>query len=252
MRILITNDDGIHAAGIRALAEVASQFGEVAVVAPDRERSACGHSMTMHDPLRIREQNWHFCKAFEVNGLPVDCVNVGLTVAFQDGCDLVLSGINHGGNLGYDITYSGTVGGAMEAAINGIKAVALSMALFVHDAPLHIETGKQWLLDNWRWLIGIEQTPGTFLNVNIPAIAYPEIQGVQVVPMGRRVYEDRVEERADPWGRRYFWQGGIVVMDKSVPGTDFNAVANGFVAVTPISLDWTHHESLSSIKPPLK
>lgn len=252
MRILITNDDGIHAAGIKALSEVASQFGEVVVVAPDRERSACGHSMTMHDPLRVKEHKWAHCKAYEATGLPVDCVNIGLTVAFKDGCDLVLSGINHGGNLGYDITYSGTVGGAMEASINGIKAIALSMALFVHDAPLHIEAGKQWLLENWSWLVSLDQPVGTLINVNIPAIAYPEIQGVKVVPMGRRVYEDRVEERSDPWGRQYFWQGGIVVMDKEQPGTDFNAVTSGYVAVTPITLDWTYREGLANIKVPVE
>ena len=127
MRILITNDDGIHAAGLKALVEVAQEHGEVKVFAPDRERSACSHAMTLRDPLRVKEVNWPGVSAFEVNGLPVDCVNVGLTVGWPDGCDLVLSGINNGPNLGFDVTYSGTVAGAMEGCINGIRSISVSM-----------------------------------------------------------------------------------------------------------------------------
>src|SRR5579862_6881510 len=169
MRILVTNDDGIRAPGIEALVQVARQFGEVKVVAPDHERSACGHSMTMRDPLRAQPvSNYDEIEAWEISGVPVDCVNVGLTEMFPDGCDLILSGINNGPNLGFDITYSGTVAGAMEGAINGIPSISLSMALFVTGAPVHFETGARWLLENWELLIGAPQKPLTFLNVNIP------------------------------------------------------------------------------------
>jgi 5'-nucleotidase len=164
MRILITNDDGIRAPGLFHLAEVAKQFGEVVVVAPDRERSACSHAMTMREPLRVHEFEWDGCRALEVNGFPTDCVNVALTLAFPKGCDLVLSGINNGPNLGFDITYSGTVAGAMEGTINGIKSIALSMVSFVIGAPLHYETGASWLKEHFASLIAAPLEPLTFLR----------------------------------------------------------------------------------------
>ena len=242
MRILITNDDGIRAEGLRVLVAVAQEFGEVKVVAPDHERSACGHAMTLRNPLRVKPVAWDGVDAYEVDGVPVDCVNVGLTVAWPDGCDVVLSGINNGPNLGFDVTYSGTVAGAMEGAINGIRSISVSMAAFVSDAPMHFETGAQWLSENLGALLGAPYKPLSFLNVNIPAIAYPEIQGQRVVGMGQRVYQDRVELREDPWGRPYYWQGGVVVMDRDQPNTDVQAVSQGYVSITPVSLDWTDHK----------
>ncbi|HZH98676.1 MAG TPA: 5'/3'-nucleotidase SurE [Fimbriimonadaceae bacterium] len=239
MRILITNDDGVRAPGLVALANVARQFGEVKIVAPDHERSGCGHSMTLHSPLRVWPVPWDGLEAYEVTGVPVDCVNVGLTVAWPDGCDLVLSGFNNGPNLGFDVTYSGTAAGAMEGAINGIHSIALSIASFVSMAPLHYETGAAWLTENWDLLVHAPRKELTFLNVNIPSIHPQEIRGHRVVGMGKRVYEDRVELRHDPWNRPYYWQGGVVIMDRNQPGTDVEAVSEGFVAITPISLDWT-------------
>lgn len=268
MRILITNDDGIRAEGLMRLARVACEFGEVKVIAPDRERSACAHAMTLREPLRVKRVPFVVppsenpalqtanrqlpteIEAHEVNGLPVDCVNTGLTIAFKEGCDLVLSGINPGPNLGFDVTYSGTVAGAMEGTINGIFSVAISMAVFVLDAPLHYETGEQWLRENLRMLLDLPRRPLTLLNVNVPAIAYPELQGHRFVGMGQRVYQDRVEQRLDPWNRPYYWQGGAVVMDVEQPGTDVNAVSEGYVAITPVSLDWTDHEWLGALDTP--
>ena len=248
MRILITNDDGIRAPGLAALVEVAEKFGEVKIIAPDRERSACGHAMTMREPLRATEFPWPGHEALEVNGLPVDCVNVGLTVAWPDGCDLVLSGINSGPNLGFDITYSGTAAGAMEGTINGIPSIALSMALFVSGAPLHFETGARWLEENWDMLVTAPQGHLSFLNVNIPSIAYPELCGYRITKMGQRVYQDRVEARSDPWGRIYYWQGGVVVMEPNQPGADVQAVDEGFVSITPVSLDWTNYALLEELR----
>jgi len=249
VRILITNDDGIRAEGLAVLASVASKLGEVKIVAPDHERSACGHGMTLRDPLRIKSVNYKpiaagfgfdlDLEAYEVNGLPVDCVNVGLTVHWPEGCDLILSGINNGPNLGFDITYSGTVAGAMEAAINGMRGISISMGLFVDGAPLHWETAHGWLSENLLRLATLPLKPLTFLNVNIPAIALAEVEGLKVVGMGKRVYEDRVEERQDPWGRTYFWQGGVVVVNRDEPDSDVQAVSQGYVSVTPVSLDWT-------------
>lgn len=251
MRILLTNDDGIHAPGLFALAQVAREFGDVRVVAPDRERSACAHAMTLRDPLRIHELDYHGLPGYQVNGFPVDCVNVALTVAFPDGCDLVISGINNGPNLGYDITYSGTVGGAMEGCINGIPSIAVSMATFVDGAPDHFETGARWLSENFHILSSFSKDR-TFLNINVPAIAFEELQGSRIAGMGRRVYQDRVEERSDPWGRRYFWQGGVAVMRSDDPETDVYAVSHGFVSITPVSLDWTDRQCAEELKSKLR
>ncbi|MHB8636298.1 MAG: 5'/3'-nucleotidase SurE [Fimbriimonadaceae bacterium] len=247
MRILVTNDDGIHAPGLRLLAELAADFGRVKVVAPDRERSACGHSMTMRDPLRVKAVQWGDIEAYEVNGVPVDCVNVGLTMAWPEGCDLILSGLNPGPNLGYDVTYSGTVAAAMEGAINGIRSLSISMAIFVNGAPPHFETGVAWIRDRWPQLMGVALPPETFLNINVPAIPGEQLRGERVVPMGGRIYEDRVEERDDPWGRPYFWQGGVAVLDKVQPHTDLEAVSEGFVAVTPLQLNWTNRDVLAGL-----
>lgn len=242
MRILVTNDDGMLAPGMKALVDVAREFGEVKIVAPDRERSACGHSMTMRDPLRARDVDYDGLHALEVTGVPVDCVNVGLTVSWPEGCDLVLSGINNGPNLGFDVTYSGTVAGAMEGTINGIRSMAISMACFVTGAPLHYETGARWLREHWKMLVDAPAAPLTFLNINVPAIAFEELRGHRVAGMGQRVYQDRVEYREDPWGRPYYWQGGVVVMSPGdQPGTDVEAVSEGFVSITPVTLDWTNH-----------
>jgi 5'-nucleotidase len=247
MRILITNDDGIHGRGLFEFANVARQFGEVKIVAPDRERSACGHAMTLRDPLRVVPVEYHGLEAYTVNGVPVDCVNVGLNVAFPDGCDLVLSGINHGPNLGFDITYSGTVAGAMEGAINGIRSISMSLATFVLDAPPHWDTAASWLLENFETLVNLPLNDLTFLNVNVPSIALTELRGAKVCEMGQRVYQERVERREDPWGRPYYWQGGAVITSTHQPGTDLNAVSEGFVGITPLSLNWTARELARTI-----
>lgn len=250
MRILVTNDDGIRAPGLQALVEVARQFGEVKVVAPDHERSGCGHSMTMRDPLRAWQVPYDGLEAWEVTGVPVDCVNVALTEMYPGGCDLILSGINNGPNLGFDVTYSGTVAAAMEGTINGIHSIAMSMALFVTGGPIHYETGAKWMAENWEMLVSAPRTPLTFLNINIPSIDYPELRGHKVVGMGQRVYRDRVERRDDPWGRPYYWQGGVVVMKPGdQPGTDVAAVSEGFVSITPVSLDWTDHAQVEVLRP---
>lgn len=248
MRILVTNDDGVHAPGLKALVEVAREFGTVKIVAPDHERSACGHSMTLRDPLRVWPVDWDGIEAYEVTGVPVDCVNVALTKVWPDGCDLVLSGINNGPNLGFDITYSGTVAGAMEGCINRIHSAAISMASFVTGAPYHYETGAKWMRENWSLIADAPRKELTFLNVNVPAVDFQEIRGHKFVGMGKRVYEDRVEPRTDPSGNEYYWQGGVVVMDHNQPGTDVEAVSDGFVSITPVSLDWTDHTHLKALK----
>jgi 5'-nucleotidase len=248
MRILITNDDGIRAPGIAALVRVAKQFGEVKVAAPTEQQSGCGHGMTLHDPLRAKPYEELGVEAYMVNGVPVDCVNVGLTLLWPDGCDLILSGINDGPNLGFDVTYSGTVGGALEGAINGIQSIAVSMASFVSGAPVRFDTAERWLAENLARLIEYRLEPRTLLNVNVPNIDFVELRGTRVARMGDRVYEDRVELRHDPWGRPYYWQGGVVVMNAEDPDTDVYWAAQQFVSITPVKVDWTDVRQLSTLE----
>ena len=204
--------------------------------------------MTLRDPLRAEQVNFQGLEAYQVNGLPVDCVNIGLTVAYPDGCDLILSGINHGPNLGFDITYSGTVGGAMEGAINGIRSISLSMFTVAYEAPLRLETAEAWIADNLVQYLELSLPPRTFLNINIPAIDIQEIRGNKIARMGGRVYQDRVEKREDPWGRTYYWQGGVVILKPDEPGSDVEAVSQGFVSITPVSLDWTSDAGLQTLQ----
>jgi 5'-nucleotidase len=253
VRILVTNDDGIRAPGIRVLTDIAKQFGEVKVVAPDRERSACGHAMTMRDPVRFDAFEWDGCEAFEVSGVPTDCVNVGMEFGFPDGCDLVLSGINSGPNLGFDVTYSGTVAAAMEGAINGVRSIAFSMASLVTNAPVHFGTAEAWLSENMERILGLPSKPLTFLNVNIPNVSDPvELRGIRLAPMGQRVYVNRLEYREDPWGRPYYWQGGVAVLEGEQPNTDVQAIRDGFVSITPVSLNWTDEPFLAELERSLR
>lgn len=203
--------------------------------------------MTMRDPLRVQPVVYDGVKAYEVNGLPVDCINVGLTIGWPDGCDLVLSGFNNGPNLGFDITYSGTVAAAMEGTINEVRSISLSMALLRHGETIDYELGETWLHEHWHWITSLDLPPLVFANVNVPNAPS---RGTRWATMGKRVYKDRVERRDDPWGRAYYWQGGVVVMDAHEPGTDVEAVQQGYVSVTPVSLDWTHHASLRSLPAP--
>lgn len=247
MRILITNDDGIGAPGLRTLVEVASEIGDVKVFAPDRERSACAHGMTMREPLRVMETTGLGVEAWAVSGLPADCVNMGREIGWPDGCDLVLSGINAGPNLGFDTTYSGTVAGAMEGCAYEIPSISVSLSLFVSGQPVHFDECAIWLRENLAALAAVRLPRRMFLNVNIPAIQAVEIHGMKVARLAERIYEERLEFRADPWGRPYYWQGGAVPMEVAQPGTDVEAVRQGWVSVTPCSLDWTSYEELARL-----
>jgi len=146
--------------------------------------------------------------------------------------------------MGFDVTYSGTVAGAMEGTINGIRSIAISMAGFAYGSPLHYNTGAKWLREHFLTLAELPQAPLTFLNINVPAVEYIELRGHRVVPMGQRVYQDRVESRTDPWGQTYYWQGGVAAMGSNQPGTDVGVVSEGFVSISPITLDWTNHNHL--------
>jgi 5'-nucleotidase len=241
--ILCTNDDGYLATGLRVLASAASGVGEVRVVAPDREQSATSHSLTMHFPLRARrldEQRFH------VDGTPTDCVALAVGALLERRPDFVLSGINHGPNMGEDVLYSGTVAGAMEATILGIPAVALSYTGRDPEQIVGFEPLIQRLLQ--QILERNDFPPETLLSINLPAIPPDQVAGVRVTRLARRVYMDSLTRAKDPSGREYFWIGGGATQWNAPEGSDFWAVNNGYVSITPLHLDLTNFRLLGDVE----
>jgi 5'-nucleotidase len=238
--ILVTNDDGIHSPGILALAESLSSVGRVVVVAPDRERSAVSHSLTLHSPLRAEELRPGY---IAVDGTPTDCVNLGLHGLLPVRPDLVVSGINRGGNMGDDVTYSGTVSAAMEATLMGVPAFAVSLAgssFKAADFAVAANFSRQLA----QTVLQKRLPPDTFLNVNVP----PGVpRQVELTRQGKRSFNEAVIEKIDPRGRKYYWIGGGELGFDNVPGTDFHAVHSGAISVTPLHLDLTNYRSFASL-----
>jgi 5'-nucleotidase len=234
-RILLTNDDGIHAAGLAAAADAFGAFADVVVVAPDREQSACGHSLTLNRPLRMEEVG---PGRFAVDGTPTDCVNLAVHWMLRDQTvDLVASGINYGLNLGDDVTYSGTVSAALEAHLLGLPAIAFSQQI---GEATSFERSAQLAATLVRGLLERGVPARMLLNVNLPAGA---AAGVRLTRLARRVYEQVVSERGDPRGRRYFWIGGEPRWEEG-PDCDHAAVTAGLVSITPLRLDLTDYAGL--------
>jgi len=243
MLILCTNDDGYFATGLKVLAAAARTIGEVEVVAPDREQSACSHSLTMHFPLRAHrlDENTRY-----VDGTPTDCVALAVGALLERRPDYVLSGVNHGANMGEDVLYSGTVAGAMEATILGIPSIALS---YTGRDPEAIRGFEPLLTRLLPQLVDRRDFPAeTLLNVNLPAVDPSEVRGVRVTRLGRRVYTDSLTRGTDPAGREYFWIGGGGVEWRAEEGTDFGAVEQGYVSVTPLHLDLTNYRLLADVE----
>ena len=242
MIILCTNDDGYRAEGLRVLSEAAMTLGEVRVVAPEREQSATSHSLTMHFPVRRH----HISEGVQsIEGTPTDCVALAVGMLLDERPDFVLSGVNHGPNMGEDVLYSGTVAGAMEATILGIPAVAFS---HVGREPADITAYAPVLKSLLGQILQRDGfPPETVWNLNLPAIDPGEVKGVRVTRLGRRIYTDSITRAADPSGREYFWIGGGGVEWTAEEGTDFHAVQEGFISVTPLHLDLTNYRLLSSV-----
>ena len=241
MRVLLSNDDGVHAAGIRALAE-AFEGDEVWMVAPDREQSAASHSISLHRPLRITEVQ---PQIIAVDGTPSDAVFVGLCKILREARpDVVVSGINHGANLGNDIHYSGTVAAAMEGALLGISSVAVSLAA---PPPHHFTDAARFTAALVRELVPRRARELLLLNVNVPA---GPVRGYRFSPLGRRTYGNRVVEKTDPRGRKYYWigeEGGP--KNEDIPGSDCNTVLlDGLASITPLSLPETNHRVLAALR----
>lgn len=242
MRILVTNDDGYLALGIRALVEAAEAHGDVQVVAPDREQSATSHSLTMHHPLRVRSVR----DMMVVDGTPTDCVVLAMGELVDPPADFVFSGINHGPNLGDDVLYSGTVAGAMEATILGLPAAAIS---YTGRDPEEIEAWVPLVSRLIGQILTREAFPQeTLLNINLPPIAPMDVAGVRVTRLGRRAYEGSLTRSRDPSGREYFWIGGGESTWWGSEESDFRAIEDGYVSVTPLHLDLTNFDLLKDIR----
>ncbi len=243
MRVLCTNDDGYLAFGLGVLTRAAQPIGQVTIVAPDREQSATSHSLTLHHPLRVRESDRG---AYVVDGTPTDCVLLAVNELLAEPIDLLLSGVNHGPNMGEDVLYSGTVAAAMEATVMGIPAVAIS---FVGEDPRRLVAWPDALSDLLRAIAAKGSFPeATLLNVNLPDIPPSEVRGVRVTSLGQRRYSDSITRANDPRGKEYFWIGGGVTRWSGGDHSDFKAVEDGYISVTPLHLDLTNYALLEEIR----
>lgn len=243
MQLLCTNDDGYMATGLRVLAEAARSLGKVTVVAPDREQSATSHALTLHHPLRSRRAP---DGTLVVDGTPTDCVILAVNALLDERPDFCLSGVNHGPNMGEDVLYSGTVAAAMEATVLGIPAVALSFT------GASFESIEGWA-GSLETLLARLVRPGSFpahtlLNVNIPDVPPEELKGIRVTSLGRRRYSDSLTRAEDPSGREYFWIGGGLSQWRGGDESDFRAVEEGYVSVTPLHLDLTNYDLIEEIR----
>ncbi|HOS68554.1 MAG TPA: 5'/3'-nucleotidase SurE [Bacillota bacterium] len=248
MNILISNDDGIYSQGLYELAKRISVLGKVTVVAPDKEQSAIGHAITMHQPLRCRKIKLHDLDidAWWVNGTPADCVKLGVETILSVKPDLIISGINDGENLGTDIIYSGTVSAAIEGSMFNIPSIALSYARhcgadFSAPAEIAVQVIQQ-VLDH-------KEKDNMLLNINIPETEGIEfLKGVKVTRLGVKKYRNNFEERKDPRGNSYYWLAGELIQDEIGEDTDIYAVRNGYVSITPIHIDLSGYEDIKKIR----
>ncbi|HEY4484888.1 MAG TPA: 5'/3'-nucleotidase SurE [Nitrospiria bacterium] len=243
MLILVTNDDGISSPGIQALARAMKRLGEVYVIAPDRERSAASHSLTLHKPLRIDEVG---PRAYAVSGTPTDCVNLAVNEILPRRPALVVSGINRGANLGDDVSYSGTVSAAMEGTILGIPSIAVSQ---VGEKKFHFETSARFAVRLARLVLSHGLPPDTLLNINAPDRPPREVKGIRVTCLGKRIFDSNtIIKKEDPRGKTYYWIGGNRVNWEERKDTDQEAVEAGLVSVTPVHLDLTNYTALAVLR----
>jgi 5'-nucleotidase len=249
MRILLTNDDGVQAPGIVAARAALSRLGEVWVVAPERPRSAAGHSITLHKPLRIhRVALPDGAPAYATNGTPTDCVSLGFDILLEGRCDLVVSGINRGSNLGWDLTYSGTVAAAIEGVVLGMQAFAISVTARRGEESVDFGPAAEFAASLAERIMADPLPPATLLNVNVPGIPADRLQGVSITHQGRTEYVDRIDSRTDPVGRPYYWLAGNIREDTPDPGSDVHAVVQDRISITPIQLDVTAYALMDRLR----
>jgi len=240
---LISNDDGITSDGILALAAALEKVGEVWVVAPDREQSASSHSLTMTRPLRRNRRRDLGPRFFAINGTPTDCVLLGVKKILPEAPRLIVSGINKGENLGDDITYSGTVSAAIEGTILGIPSFAISL---VARCDFHFTAAARFAARVAKKILDHPLPRNTFLNINVPCRGRRG-QAYRITRLGKRIYGDSVQEKTDRWGRKLYTIGGNNPGHVDTKASDFRAVADGFISITPLHLDWTNYASLQAL-----
>lgn len=248
MRILVSNDDGINAPGIRALAETLATEHEVWVVAPDRERSATGHALTLHKPLRVETIDFFrgVAGAWAVNGTPSDCIKLGSWALIKGKPDVVISGINRGPNLGMDIIYSGTVSAAVEGSMMGYPALAVSSASFDDK---HYDAAAKSVLGLLEKIMANPLPSRTLWNMNVPAVPFEQLAGVAITKLGVRRYTDVFESRVDLRGRTYYWLAGEVIESDEAANSDVMAIRQNKVALTPVHYDLTSYTLLQDLQP---
>ncbi|MBZ0258497.1 5'/3'-nucleotidase SurE [bacterium] len=244
LRILVTNDDGIHSPGLTVLANALEALGEVWIIAPDRERSAVSHSFTMNHPIRAHELR---DRVYMIDGTPADCVMFGTRGFLDFKPDLVASGINRGPNLGIDTVYSGTVAGAHEGHLNNVPSFAISLNLVVPGEKQHFETAGELACVIAKDMLSKHMPDGTFLNVNVPNLPFDKLKGIAATRLGERVYRDVIIQRKDPQGKEYYWIGGETPTWVEAEGTDFHAIEDGKVSVTPLGHDFTQFHAIAEI-----
>lgn len=241
MRILVSNDDGYQAPGIRCLAEALAALAEVHVVAPERDRSGASNSLTLDLPIRAQTRENGYVS---VDGTPTDCVHLAITGLLQDEPDMVVAGINAGANLGDDVLYSGTVAAAFEGRFLGLPAIAVSMA---SSTPEHFASGARVARMMVERLLRTPLPSDTILNINVPDLPWAEIKGLQATRLGHRHKAEPVIKTADPRGRPIYWVGPPGAEQDAGPGTDFYAVKEGFISITPLQVDLTRHAALEQL-----
>src|SRR5512146_54599 len=241
-RILITNDDGIQSPGLTLLARALSKLGEVWVVAPDRERTAVAHAVTLHKPLRVQQVGK---RIYAINGTPVDCVNLALLNILPKLPHLLVSGINKGVNLGDDVLYSGTVSAAVEGTILGVPSMAVSQE---GREQFHFATGAHYALRVARLILQHGLPEETLINLNIPDRSPRAVTGVRVTCLSRRRFENPIIEKVDPHGKKYYWIAGTRVSWSRSKDADHEAIEEGAVSLTPIHLDSTHHGAMDHLR----
>ncbi len=242
MKILITNDDGIISEGIRALGDALAALGDVWVIAPDRERNACSHAITLHRPLRVDKIS---SQSYAVNGTPADCVNIGINTILNGKPDLIVSGINKGENLADDINYSGTVAAAVEGTLMGIPSFAISLA---SGKYFKFKPAADFALKLARLVIQKGLPLRTLLNVNVPDTKGEEIDAYKITAQGRNTQINTIEEKSDPRGVKYYWIGRKDEGFKSDDESDLAVIKQGLVSITPLHIDRTHHSVVNELQ----
>lgn len=241
IRVLISNDDGVYAKGIIVLADAIKKIAIIDVVAPDRNRSGASNSLTLNAPLHLKKLDNGYVS---VEGTPTDCVHVAITGLLETMPDMVISGINHGGNLGDDVWYSGTVAAAMEGRFLGLPAIAISLA---SEDTKHYETAAIVACDLIQHLLAEKLPPATILNVNVPDVPYEELQGFEITRLGTRHCAAPTIKQKDPRGHMVYWVGPTGAEQDAGPGTDFYAIRQNKVSITPLRMDLTHYESFDNL-----